>query len=57
MRKLDSEEAAAACGMSAWSVRKAVRDGRLTNYGTARDYELDLDEVLLVLGDPHHFLR
>lgn len=56
MRKLDSEEAAAACGKSPWTVRKAVRDGRLTNYGAARDYALDLDEVLRVLGDPHRLL-
>ena len=56
MRKLDSEEAAAACGKSPWTVRKAVRDGRLTNYGTARDYALDLDEVLRVLGDAHRLL-
>lgn len=56
MRRLDSEAAAAACGKSAWTVRKAVRDGRVTNHGTARDYELDLDEVLLVLGDPHRIL-
>lgn len=56
MRKLDSEEAAVACGKSPWTVRKAVRDGRLTNYGAARDYALDLDEVLRVLGDPHRLL-
>lgn len=52
MRLVDAEAAAVACGMSPWSVRKAVRDGRLANHGKGRGYRLDLDEVLLVLGDP-----
>lgn len=56
MRLVDAEAAAVACGMSAWTVRKAVRDGLLVNHGTARSYRLQLDEVLQVMGDPHHIL-
>ena len=57
MTRIDTEVAAVACGMSPWTVRKAVRDGRLTNYGTGGGYVLDLDEVLLVLGDPGRIMR
>lgn len=53
---VDVETAAYACGMSPWSVRKAVRDGRLVNYGRGRGYRLVLDEVLAVLGDPYQLL-
>lgn len=53
---VDVETAAYACGMSPWTVRKAVRDGRLANHGRGRGYRLVLDEVLAVLGDPHHLL-
>lgn len=56
MRLVDAEAAAVACGMSAWTVRKAVRDGLLVNHGTARSYRLQLVEVLQVMGDPHHIL-
>ncbi|WP_193118467.1 transcriptional regulator [Brachybacterium tyrofermentans] len=56
MKLVDAEAAAVACGKSPWTVRKAVRDGLLVNHGSGRRYEVDLDEVLQVLGDPM-FLR
>lgn len=56
MRLVKTDVAALACGMSEWTVRKAVRDGLLSNYGSGRGYRVDLDEVLLVLGDPQSLL-
>ena len=56
MRLVKTDVAALACGMSEWTVRKAVRDGLLSNYGSGRGYRVDLDEVLLVLGDPRSLL-
>lgn len=49
---VDTEAAAVACGRSAWTVRKAVRDGLLVNHGRGHGYWVELDEVLLLWGDP-----
>lgn len=49
---VDVETAAVACGKSPWTVRKAVRDGVLMNFGRGRGYRLRLEQVLQQLGDP-----
>ncbi|GAA1327495.1 hypothetical protein GCM10009592_14390 [Brachybacterium rhamnosum] len=49
---VDTEVAGLACGRSSWTVRKAVRDGLLVNYGRGRGYRVSLAQVIDVLGDP-----
>lgn len=49
---VDSELAAFAAGVSVWTLRRAIRESRLCNYGTPRRVRVSLAEVLAVVGDP-----
>lgn len=49
---VDSEVAAYAAGVSVWTVRRAVRESRVCNYGSPRRVRVSLAEVLQVVGDP-----